>query len=66
MMVTNPLVPPPPGQAAATVSPVANAPRPAERQSERPVEASRHGERAEPENRQRHAHQRGQYIDITV
>ena len=63
MIVTNPLVPPAPGQAAATVSPVANAPRPAERESERPVEASERSGAREPESRERG---RGQNLDITV
>jgi len=63
MIVTNPLVPPAPGQPAASVSPVANAPRPAERESEHPVEPSGRGKRTEPESRERG---RGQNLDITV
>lgn len=63
MIVTNPLVPPAPGQPAGAVSPVANAPRPAERESDRPVEASKRSERPEPEGRER---SRGQNLDITV
>jgi hypothetical protein len=63
MFVTNPLIPPAPGQPAGAVSPVANAPRPAERQSERPAEASKRSERTAPEDRER---SRGQNLDITV
>ena len=63
MMVTNPLVPPAPGQPASAASPVANAPRPAEQESEHPVEASEKSDRTEPESRERG---RGQNLDITV
>ncbi len=78
MIIQNPLVPPAPGAAGNTASPVANAPAASnkdEAETRRPVTAAERGERTAPEDTRRSAPQerepdpnaeRGQELDILV
>ena len=73
MQVTNPLVPPPIGQAGGTPAPVANAPNvPASGRTEtsRPVTAARDGERTRAEDERRPREERpparGTHVNIRV
>ncbi len=71
MQISNPLVPPSPGQPGAAPAPVANAPSvpdPTKRETSHPVTASRESERGrnEAERQPGPAYRPGDSVDIRV